>query len=47
VGDKEAEGGTVSVRRYGEQSTVSMALNDFVALIKQEIQSKKINEKTV
>lgn len=41
VGDKEMEEGTVAVRRYGQQSTNAMPLDDFAALIKDEIQSKK------
>jgi len=42
VGDKEAEEGTVSVRRYGEQKTSVMELEDFISLIMDEISTKKI-----
>ncbi len=42
VGDKEAEQGTVAVRRYGQQNTNTMSLNDFENIIKDEIKSKKI-----
>jgi len=42
VGDKEAEEGTVSVRRYGEQKTSVMELEDFICLILDEINTKKI-----
>ncbi|UWG97799.1 threonine--tRNA ligase [Dehalobacter sp. DCM] len=42
VGDKEAEEGTVSVRRYGEQKTSVMKLEDFITLIQEEIKSKKL-----
>ncbi|NLO97685.1 MAG: threonine--tRNA ligase [Peptococcaceae bacterium] len=45
VGDKEMETDSVSVRRYGEQETAVMNLNDFVSLIKTEIITKKINDK--
>lgn len=41
VGDKEAEQGTVAVRRYGQQNTNTMSLNAFENLIKDEIKSKK------
>lgn len=41
VGDKETEEKTVAVRRYGQQNTSTMSLNDFAALIREEIQSKK------
>lgn len=42
VGDKEAEEGTVSVRRYGEQKTTVMKPDEFIALIQNEIKTKKI-----
>ncbi len=42
VGDKEAEEGTVSVRRYGEQKTSVMELEDLISLILDEISTKKI-----
>jgi len=42
VGDKEAEDKTVSVRRYGQQNTITMSLDGFASLIKEEIKSKKI-----
>ncbi len=41
VGDKEAEQGTVAVRRYGQQNTNTMSLNEFEELINNEIKSKK------
>lgn len=41
VGDKEAEQATVAVRRYGQQNTNTMSINDFENLIKDEIKSKK------
>ena len=42
VGDKEAADGTVSVRRRGEGDIGSMSIDDFVALAKADIESKKI-----
>lgn len=42
VGDQEAEEGNLAVRRYGEQNTVKMMIEDFQALILEEIQTKKI-----
>lgn len=41
VGDKEAEQETVAVRRYGQQNTNTMSLNEFEKLINDEIKSKK------
>jgi threonyl-tRNA synthetase len=41
VGDKEAEQSTVAVRRYGQKNTETLSLEEFVSLIKEEIQSKK------
>jgi len=41
VGDKEAEDKTVAVRRYGQQNSNTLPLEDFVALIQEEICSKK------
>ncbi|NLI91223.1 MAG: threonine--tRNA ligase [Peptococcaceae bacterium] len=41
VGDKEAEEGTVAVRRYGQQNTSTMKLEEFIQLIKEEIRNKK------
>jgi threonyl-tRNA synthetase len=40
VGDMEAEEGTVAVRRYGQQNTNTMKLNEFVTLIQDEIKNK-------
>ena len=42
VGDKEAEDGTVSVRRRGAGDQGSMSVEDFIALCKEDIDSKKI-----
>ncbi|MET3575967.1 threonine--tRNA ligase [Bhargavaea ullalensis] len=40
LGDKEAEAGEVNVRKYGEQKSESMPLEDFVALLKEVVDSK-------
>lgn len=42
VGDKEVEGGTVSVRRRGEGDIGAMAKADFFALVKKEEEEKII-----
>ena len=42
VGDKEAADGTVSVRKRGEGDIGSMSVEDFIALAKADIDSKKI-----
>src|SRR5699024_2565031 len=40
LGDKEIEANSVNVRRYGEKKTESLAFDDFVALVKEEIDQK-------
>ncbi|GAB2569956.1 threonine--tRNA ligase [Gracilibacillus alcaliphilus] len=45
VGDKEMESQAVNVRRYGEQNSETMPLNDFQALITDEIQNKVLRKK--
>ena len=42
IGDKEADEGTVSVRKRGEGDIGSMSVEDFTALAKEDIDSKKI-----
>ena len=42
VGDKEAEEGTVSVRKRGHGDQGSMTVADFVELIKEEIATRVI-----
>lgn len=42
VGDKEVEDGTVSVRRRGEGDIGVMAKDEFIRLLKEENDSKKI-----
>ena len=42
VGDKEAEEGTVSVRRRGEGDIGSMAVEDFIELANKDIAAKTI-----
>ncbi len=41
IGDKEQEEGTVAVRRSGSQQTETMKADDFIAMLKDEIVSKK------
>ena len=43
IGDKEIEANTVNLRRYGERAQNPFALEDFIALIKQEIADKTIH----
>ncbi len=42
LGDKDIENGTVSVRRRGEEGTTAMKLEDFIALAKEQVESKEI-----
>ena len=41
VGGKEAEEGTVSVRKYGEKASETMKLDDFISYIQEKIASKE------
>lgn len=43
LGDKEIEANTVNVRRYGEQDTQTLSVEEFVSLIKEEIADKTIH----
>ncbi len=40
IGKKEAEGGTVSVRKFGEEKQEIMLLNDFIAMAKTSVLQK-------
>jgi threonyl-tRNA synthetase len=44
VGDKEMENNAVNVRRYGEQDQVTVSQDDFIALMKQDIEKKSRKE---
>ena len=41
IGDKEVESNNVNYRRHGSQETTSISINDFVSLIKDEINNYK------
>jgi threonyl-tRNA synthetase len=42
VGDKEIEAGAVNVRKYGEQKSETVRLDDFISGIKEEIEQRKV-----
>ena len=44
IGDKERDNNEVSYRKFGSEETVTMNLDEFVALLKDEIESKKLNK---
>ena len=44
IGDKERDNNEVSYRKFGSEETVTMNLDEFVALLKEEIESKKLNK---
>ncbi|MFD1851919.1 threonine--tRNA ligase [Oceanobacillus bengalensis] len=44
LGDKEIEDNAVNVRRYGEQKSETFAFSDFEALIKAEINERKLRK---
>ncbi len=41
IGKNEAESGTVSVRKRGENNSVTMAINEFYAMIMEDMESKR------
>ncbi len=41
IGDKELEDKSISVREYGKEDTVSMKVEDFIALLKKKITTKQ------
>ncbi|GGM26795.1 threonine--tRNA ligase 1 [Paraliobacillus quinghaiensis] len=45
VGDKEVENEAVNVRRYGEQDSETIGLNDFINALKAEIEQKVMHSK--
>ena len=44
IGDKERDNNEVSYRKFGSEETVTMSLDAFVDLLKEEIESKKLNK---
>lgn len=44
VGDREMEADAVNVRRYGEKESNTVSYNEFVKLIKHEIENKTLNK---
>ena len=40
VGEQEVENGTVSVRKHGERDTVTMSIDEFVAMLQNKIDTK-------
>lgn len=40
LGDKEVENGTVTYRRYGEQKSVTVTIDEFIELLNHEIEHK-------
>ena len=43
LGKNEAADGTVSYRLHGEQNSTTVSKEDFLALLKEDIRTKKIN----
>ena len=46
LGDKEKEEGTVSYRLHGEKDTTTMKTEDFVQMLKTEIATKSLRQKS-
>ena len=45
IGDKEKENKTVSYRLYGSEETITVSLEEFEELIKNDIKTKKMLNK--
>ena len=43
IGDQEVADGTVNVRRYGQQDSETMPLEDFIALLHKQVEDKAID----
>ncbi|NMA89782.1 MAG: threonine--tRNA ligase [Amphibacillus sp.] len=43
VGDNEVEAGAVNVRRYGKKKSETLSLDAFIAMVKEEIETKSRN----
>ena len=41
IGDKEVESNTVTYRRYGDTAQVTVSIDEFVELVKNEIEAHK------
>lgn len=44
VGDNEKEQGTVTVRRYGQEKTETMAFDDFKKILDHDLETYSRNE---
>ena len=42
IGDKEVENGTVTYRKYGTEKQITVSLDDFIALLEEEIITKAL-----
>ena len=42
IGDKEVNEGSVTYRRYGDEKQVNIKLEEFIALLKDEVETKKL-----
>jgi threonyl-tRNA synthetase len=40
IGDKEKEGNTISYRKYGSEETVTLSIQEFINMIKEQIKNK-------
>lgn len=43
IGDQEVEDGTVNIRRYGQDESQTMTLDDFMAMMRQQVDEKAID----
>ena len=43
IGDKEKENNTISYRRHGSTETITLTKTDFINMLKEEVETKKLN----
>ena len=43
IGDKERDNNTISYRKHGSNETITLNIDEFVSMLKEEVDSKKLN----
>jgi len=43
IGDKERDNNTISYRKHGSNETTTLSIDEFVSMLKEEVETKKLN----
>jgi len=43
IGDKERDNNTISYRKHGQTETTTLSIDEFVSMLKEEVETKKLN----